>query len=243
MAADGRVVVGSRDATDHRDVFTALDLNRGLELWAYTYDAPASLDYGKLPRATPGQSGGVVVTLGATGILSGLDATTGVPLWTVDLPERFAAELPTWGFSGSPLVIEGVIYVQVGESSSLVAIDLFSGETKWQVAGAAPAYASLVSASGGQQIVGVDDSGYFVRRAADGKMLWSRELRRRSPATSVCPSPVVAADGVIFTAENNGVQWFPVRRRGLSQKSVRDQRCFDSGFTHAGMRRKPTAGR
>ena len=78
LAASGMVVAGSRDPADKKDRFSAFDLATGQPLWAHEYEAEAELDYGNSPRATPALAEGVVVTQGATGRLSALDAATGV---------------------------------------------------------------------------------------------------------------------------------------------------------------------
>ncbi len=216
MAADDMVVVSGRDAADRRDLFVALDLSSGSELWLHHYDAVAELDYGNSPRATPAAAGGLVVTLGATGILSALDGQTGVALWKVDLASRFNAPVPTWGFSGSPLVIDETIYLQIAKESSLVAIDLFSGQTRWQVAGKTAAYASLMPMGDGKTIVGVDESGYFARRAGDGAPVWS--YQPEISGDFGVPTPVPYAGGVIFTSENNGVQLIKTARGTLAER-------------------------
>jgi hypothetical protein len=198
------IVVGGRDAADRKDRFTALDRRTGRPLWLHEYDAPAELDYGNSPRATPVLIEGIVVTLGATGVLSALDATTGVSLWSVDLAKRFSTPVPTWGFSGSPLVIDRVIYLQVGEQAAVVAIDLFSGDTKWQVAGQTSAYSSLMPLADQPLIVGVQPNGYFVRRIKDGTQVWG--YTSEFSGDFGVPAAVPTQHGVVFTSENNGIQ-------------------------------------
>ncbi|MCG8650391.1 MAG: PQQ-like beta-propeller repeat protein [Pirellulales bacterium] len=209
LMVDGEtVVVTGRDAADQNDRLTALDLSTGQVSWIDEYPAPAKLDYGNSPRGTPAAAGGVIVALGATGVLSALDGQTGVALWRVDLQKRFKVSLPTWGFSGSPLVLNDQVFVQVGKDSALAAIDLYSGETLWQVPGRAAAYSSLMPARGGKWIIGSDQVGYFARRAVDGSLVWSYEPEIEGDFG--VPSPVIGKDHLIFTSENNGVQLIPI---------------------------------
>lgn len=223
IATPDLVIVAGRDATDQRDRFSALDAVTGQRLWTYEYDAPADLDYGNSPRATPTISGGVLVTLGATGILSALDPLTGAPLWSTDLAERFGVEVPTWGFSGSPLVLKGAIHLQVGEDAALVAIDLISGKTQWRVPGRSSRYASLIRMDD-ERIVGVGDDGFFVRRSDDGSLLWAYESEFSGDFG--VPSPVVAGDDLILTGENNGVALF----RSVDQKLARSPVAVDDNL-------------
>ena len=63
------------------------------------------------PRATPTLDGTQVVTFGATGIVNVLDAATGAVAWSRNAAEDVDRETPTWGFSGSPLVLEDLVVV------------------------------------------------------------------------------------------------------------------------------------
>ena len=222
-AAGNLVFVGGRDIEDRRDRFVAVDRSSGKQVWVYQYDAVAELDYGNSPRATPLFTDGVLVTLGATGVLSALDAESGIPLWTVNLPETFAAEVPTWGFSGSPIVIDAMIYLQINRQAALVAIDLFSGETKYAVPGHEPSYSSLIETPDHKFLLGVDSQGYFARRVNDGALVWS--LKPQYDGDFGVPSPVIHRNGLILASENNGIQFVP---RSIEQFGVQVSMLDDS---------------
>jgi outer membrane protein assembly factor BamB len=210
------VIVSGRDVTDGHDVFVGLDLATGKQLWRYQYEAAIALDYGNSPRATPVYSAGVLVTLGASGILSAVDPSSGVPLWTLDFKQAFDAEIPTWGFSGSPLVIDSQILVQVASDPALIALDLFTGEIRWRVTGQPAAYSSLMPIHQGTEVIGVSEEGYFVRNAPDGRLLWS--VAPEHSGDFGVPAPVLGAHGVIFTSENNGVQLFASKSKTLAKQ-------------------------
>jgi len=220
------LIVSGRDAGDQRDLFVALKLDTGDEVWRYHYPADAHLDYGNSPRATPTFADGVLVALGATGIISGLDVKTGVPLWTVDLCERFNIPVPTWGFSGSPLVVDDLVFIQVAGDPSLVGLDLFSGEIRWQVANEYEfaSYASLMIASDRATLIGVGKESYFTRTIDDGQSEWSAKPDLFGDFG--VPSPVIVPGGVVFTSENNGVQLFSLP--GSEAAAVNDTLFPDS---------------
>lgn len=202
------VIVSGRTEDDLSDIFVALSLETGKQVWQHEYAAEADLDYGNSPRATPTIVGDVVVVLGATGQLSALELKTGDVKWTMNLTRRFQTPLPTWGFSGSPVVIENTVYLQVAPNSSLVAIDLKSGELQWKSSGDRSAYASMTPHRIGNQTVlfGVDESNYFARRADNGQLVW-----QQAPELSGdfgVPSPVVADSHLVYASENNGIQAF-----------------------------------
>jgi outer membrane protein assembly factor BamB len=201
--AENRIIVSGRDVSDLKDQFVALDAQSGRRLWTYQYEAPAELDYGNTPRATPVIAENVVVTLGATGILSAIDLKTGVKLWTLDLAKQYSLPIPTWGFCGTPLVHEQTIYLQVAVNPTLIAVDLFDGSIQWEVDGNEAAYSSLVLSTDGKSLFGVDSEGYFERRLKDGSIQWS--AKRPYSGDFGVPAPIVLNRGVAFIGENNGL--------------------------------------
>ena len=70
------------------------------------------------PRGTPTLANGRLYTLGATGILNALDATTGALVWSRNVGSDGGEKVPDWGFASSPLVVEDLLLVppQVGSS-------------------------------------------------------------------------------------------------------------------------------
>src|SRR5262249_14934833 len=63
------------------------------------------------PRATPVYANGRLFAVGATGTVSCLRATTGEPVWRVNLAERFGATKPVFGLAASPLVVGELVIV------------------------------------------------------------------------------------------------------------------------------------
>ena len=207
--ADGKLFVTGRDASDQTDLLICLDGKSGNRRWTYSHPAPADLDYGNSPRATPTIQDGVVVHLGATGQLVGLDESTGVGLWSVDLPRTYGLPMTDWGFCGSPLVDNQTVYLQVAESPSLVALDLFDGKLRWTMDEQPAAYSSLVLSDDGQSLFGVSVNGYFECDVQDGRLRWS--ANREISGDFGVPAPVLVDGGVAFIGENNGVLYKPTK--------------------------------
>ncbi|MEM6469570.1 MAG: PQQ-binding-like beta-propeller repeat protein [Planctomycetota bacterium] len=216
----GIVIVSGRDAIDQADTFTAVALESGKPLWQHSYEAPAALDYGNSPRATPVIRDGVVYTFGATGVLSAVDLITGSARWQVDLSSRFSEEVPTWGFSSSPIIIKDRLFIQLG-SHPVVAIDVGSGDSVWSERGRPAGYSSLMSTEilGRPVLVGTDKVGYFMRLADDGQYLWSG--KRSIPGDFVVPAAVLTSDRLFFTGENNGVESYSWSIEGREPPSKR----------------------
>jgi outer membrane protein assembly factor BamB len=156
------------------------------------------------PRATPTIHDGKVITQGATGIVNCLDARTGDVLWSHDTAEETGTDVLVWGKSGSPLVVDDMVIVNVGApndetlredfNSSLVAYDLESGELRWAAGNRQASYASPVVATlaGERQIVMANQSYVTSHRAEDGKVLWEIPWADEfdTNATSTQPMPV-----------------------------------------------------
>lgn len=199
----GRVIVGVRDPADGADVWLAVDAATGQPRWSVRDEAPAGFDYGNSPRATPAVAGGVAVTLGATGVMSGIDVETGVTLWQRRLTDTFGVPAPTWGFSATPLIIGEQIVAPVADQPTVVSLDLYTGRLRWRASGPPATYASPVAAGDGATFYGVDAVGYHRRRIDDGTLVWSAE--RPIEGDFGVPSPVVLDGGVVFVGENNGL--------------------------------------
>ena len=66
---------------------------------------------GNGPRSTPTVADSKVYSLGATGILTCLDARTGVVIWGKNILEETNQSVPKWAKSCSPLIVDGMVIV------------------------------------------------------------------------------------------------------------------------------------
>ncbi len=216
-AAEGVVVAGGRDLLDTSDLFVCWDAVTGAERWRYQYPAlpPAGfsgardgkLDFGNSPRATPAIVGEWVVTAGAFGDVACLNIRDGKVRWKLNLLTDYGGELPTWGFAGSPLVVDRTLYVQpAAEDAALAAIDLDSGDERWVADGFPPGYASLlvVDSPAGRQLVGWDMHGAVGWRLEDGRRLWN--VPPQEAGEFLVPSPVALGAGLLLVGETNGAR-------------------------------------
>jgi outer membrane protein assembly factor BamB len=129
------------------------------------------------PRATPTVGGGRVFTLGATGVLNALDARTGARLWSQNAAGDTGAKLPEWGFSGSPLVVDGLVVVAT--SGVLAAYDARTGARRWIGPEGNEGYTSpqLATIDGVKQVLLMSGSGLASVAPADGTPLWRHEWK------------------------------------------------------------------
>ena len=105
----------TQEQRGEEEAVVCLDSETGRQLWAATYPSRFSDPLGGPgPRATPTLSDGALYAMGAEGVLSRLDPKTGDIQWQQDLREVADREPPTWGFSSSPLVVDGLVIVHAG---------------------------------------------------------------------------------------------------------------------------------
>ena len=204
VVVSGRCVVVMDTLKDQQDTVRCLSTDTGKELWKHAYpNRGKSIPWGSCPRATPAISGGIVYTLSARGQLFALDLQNGHVLWQKDLTKDFRADLPTWAYCSSPLVVGNRLIVNPGSPRySLVALDLKTGKTVWNASGAEANYGSYLVAEvqGFQQIVGYDQEEVSGRSTVDGRVIWSKPLGK-TPGYLV-PSPVVMRDQLLLCGSN-----------------------------------------
>ncbi len=182
----------------------ALDAATGKEVWSHEDKTRFSEELGgDGPRATPTFADGCVYTLGATGVLNCLDAADGSLAWTRNIADDSGAKIPEWGFTSSPLVVDGRIVVFAGgpEDQSLLAYDSKTGDPAWNVASGGHSYSSpqLASFGGVEQVLYLSDREFTAADPATGKKIWgfpAGQVRTGMPATQpnlIGPNEVMIA--------------------------------------------------
>jgi outer membrane protein assembly factor BamB len=196
-------------------ILTAWDAATGKELWRYRYAA----DYGAHPsfsgggrpqsrtgpRATPTIDGDRLYTLGATGILLCLEAPTGKKLWQQDLCAVAGRDVPSHGFSGSPLLIGDRIYVNPGgtDGKSLAALDKKDGAVVWKALDDPIGYSTpcWVEAGERSQVIFFTGIGAVGVAPKDGRLLWRYPWKTQYNLHIASP---IYADGKVFISSNYG---------------------------------------
>ncbi|MBL7038022.1 MAG: PQQ-like beta-propeller repeat protein [Pirellulaceae bacterium] len=173
------------EESQQEDAVYCFDAETGEMLWKHTYPCPLLPKYyegGTL--ATPTVDGGVVYTLSKMGDLLCLQAATGKVLWQQQLNQEMGFTLPTWHFSGSPLVLDDRLILNVGSAGA--AFNKHTGELIWENGKDACGYATPVPAKvdghecvvfcGADSIIGV--------RIVDGELLWRYPFFNKHKATT-----------------------------------------------------------
>lgn len=182
------------------EVVSCYDASTGEPVWQHA-DAVRFFESnaGAGPRGTPAVDGGRVYTLGATGIVNALDAADGALAWSRDAAADTGAQLPDWGFSGSPLVVGDTLIVAA--SGTLIAYDLATGEPRWHGPAGGLSYSSpqLVTIDGVEQVLMLNADGLTSVAPADGAVLWDYPW----PGFPIT-QPALTADGGLLLAASGG---------------------------------------
>jgi outer membrane protein assembly factor BamB len=156
------------------------------------------------PRGTPTVESDKVYAEGGNGDVTCLDVATGKTLWYVNLSKDFGGGVPGWGYSESPLIVDGLVIVTPGgKSGTLVALDKLTGEVVWhsgEVTDGAHYSSPLVTEIGGvKQIVQFSRASVFGVSIKDGKFLW--KYTKPANGTANCCAPIVDQDHVFASSD------------------------------------------
>jgi hypothetical protein len=184
------------------EVVSCYNLRTGEPVWRHR-DATRFWESngGAGPRGTPTLSGGRVYSIGATGVVNVLDATTGAVVWSRNAAKDVNAKIPFWGISSSPLVVDDVVIVAAG--GKLAAYDTATGKPRWSGVGKGFSYSSphLATIDGVRQVLFISGPGTTSVDPATGKILWQHPWEG-----GAIVQPAVTDDGgvLVNTISMNG---------------------------------------
>lgn len=224
---------------DHdQEVVVCWDEATGREIWRRGYPAHFRQKFGNGPRGTPTIDGVMVYTMGATGVLTCLkDAgDQAEPVWQKKLLEEFGVRNLEWGLSASPLVENGLVYVNTGGQGgrALVAFDKKTGDVVWQTQddGAANSSPVLVTIAGQSQVVFLSAEGLVAVTPDKGETLWRYPWHTDFDANTT--TPLVVGDFVyVSTGYGKGCGMVKVENKDgkWSANLVYQNRNMRSHFT------------
>lgn len=214
-------VVGGRLYTQEqraeKEAVICYDANNGTELWIHE-DATRFTEVvaGPGPRATPTFHEGRIYAQGANGTLNCLDALDGKVIWSHDIAADSGAKVPQWGFSASPLVLQGVVLVFAGGpgGKSVLGYNAQSGDLAWSAGEGTLSYCSLQPAKldGVEQAVIATDRGLTAFEPTRGAILWKHDwILDGDTARVVQPAQVGEADFLLGTGFSYGTKRIHVR--------------------------------
>ena len=198
----GRVFTQEQRGED--EVVSCYALATGDPIWRHSNTARFwESNGGAGPRGTPTLSSGRVYTFGGTGILNVLDESNGAVVWSRNAATDTGTDVPTWGFSSSPLVLDDMVIVAA--AGSLIAYDLVSGEPRWSNPAGGDCYSSphLAEIDGIRQVLLLNEAGAISVAPADGSLLWQHAW----PGHPIVQPALIAEGDILVSAdERSGVR-------------------------------------
>jgi outer membrane protein assembly factor BamB len=181
----GFVVVGNRAFTQVQrrsgQYVVCLNLSNGSTVWETRYGWPWQMD-GQWPGpyATPTYADGRIYFAGAYGLVGCVDAAGGRVCWSHDIRSEFGGRGMHFGYSATPLVEFGKVYVPTGsEKGAVLALNAEDGQIAWQSGSQIASYSSLIpiSCGGITQIVSFLEVDTIANDPVTGEQLWSNTWR------------------------------------------------------------------
>ena len=216
-------IVGHRLYTQEQrgddEFVVCYDTAQGTELWLH-HDTTRFFEVvaGAGPRGTPTFHEGRIYALGANGKLNCLHAVTGKVVWSRDIVADTGAKIPQWGFSSSPLVVEGLVSVFAGGPSgkSVVAYQADTGKLAWTAGEGELSYCStqLSKVCGVEQLLITTNAGLTAFKPASGEVLWHHAWPTEGIARVVQPAVISESDILIGTGLGVGTRRIHVEREG-----------------------------
>jgi len=209
-------------------------LRTGEELWCHAEPGRFEDEHGDGPRSTPTVHAGRVFSMGANGVLTCLELTTGKLIWkreTLSNPEQ---QNLLWGMSGSPLVIDDQVIVTpgAGEGASAISYYLETGDELWRSGDDRAAYSSPTQSQicDERQLLSFNGAG-LRSYGMDGTPRWLHPwlTQGESQRVNVAQPVVVPVDSkdttgstrvLISSGYDNGTALLEIRRDGEQFKVV-----------------------
>jgi outer membrane protein assembly factor BamB len=234
--AGDRVFVTDRvPEPDEQERVLCLDRSTGASLWSFAYPCRyQDIDYALGPRASVTIADGRAFALGAMGHLHCLDAATGKLLWGMNLAAETRAIINVWGVTAAPLVVGGLVIVQIGgqADSCLIGLDVRTGKQVWRALDGRASYSSprLIRQGGQQVLLAWTGSWLAAVDPLTGRVLWKDPFKPQKGIINV-PDPVLDESGqhVFLTSFYDGSFCFALKpdaalpdlvwqRRGASER-------------------------
>ena len=197
----GRVYAFGHDEQAGLDSVFCLDAETGQEIWKHAYPCEIrDKQHEGGPCGTPAVAGKKVLTISKMADFHCLDAETGKVVWYKDLKKELGAKVPSWSFSGSPLILNQLVIIDVGR---IAAFDIVTGDLVWKTKDYGAAYSSPVAFDLGNRkgLAVFPEIGLVVLDAKDGK-----EIARHAWETSFgvnAATPIVLGNKIFLSSGYN----------------------------------------
>lgn len=214
----GVTVAGGKAFTagwkDGDTTFFAFDAETGKKAWSHTFPTKKydNLNVGG-PSGTAAVSEGRVYHMARDGQFFCYDADKGDIVWQKNLTKAYGVKVPQWGFSGSPLILDDTVYLDIGV---IVALNKATGKEQWKTKDYGPAYSTpaLIAYEGKDYLAVFPKTGLYVLERDTGKEIAHHPWDTKYGVNAA--TPVVVDNKVLISSEyNNGCAMLKFNGRGL----------------------------
>ena len=195
--AGGRVFTLGNAA--NTDTVWCLEAATGAVLWKHSYESDLGDKYFEGgPGSTPSVAGERVFTISRWGDVFAFAAATGKILWSKNVAKETGVRVPGWGFTGSPLVHEKLLVLNVGEAG--LALDQDTGVIVWQSGDNNAGYSTPLPLRRGDDWLALlgTESAYLAVNLRTGKPAW--RVRWLTEYGVNAADPVVSGDLVFISS-------------------------------------------
>ena len=195
--ADGRLYTAGW--ADGKTTFYCFNADTGEKAWSHSF---ATNKYDRFnvggTRGSAAVSDGRVYFVDADAGMHCYDAKSGEVLWQKDLAKAYGVKAPDWGFSGSPVILGDVVYVDVGRT---VALNKADGKEIWKTDNLGPAYSSPApfSFKGKDYLAVFPSTGLYVIERETGKV--AAHHGWKTPYGVNAATPAIIGDRIFISSE------------------------------------------
>ena len=235
--ADGRAFTAGWEGG--KTTLFAFDAKSGKELWSHSFRTKKydNLNVGG-PRGTAAVDGGKVYHVAGGGEMFCYDAANGDVIWQKNLAKEYGVKVPRWGFSGSPLILDDTVYLDIGK---IIALNKDTGKEQWATRDYGPAYStpSLITFKGKDYLAVFPATGLYVVERDGGKQVAHYPWKTSYDVHAA--TPVIIKDKFIFMSSdyNTGCALLQFNGSGLQtiweNKNLKNQMCtslFHEGYLY-----------
>jgi hypothetical protein len=207
----GVAIAGQRVFLFHRvrnhEILEALDLETGKTIFQDSSPTTFHPRFGTEngPLCVPTVSQGRVITFGAQGLLTCLNALTGQRIWQRDTQRDFRADGGDYGAGSCPLVIDQHVIVNIGgrNGAGIVGFDLNTGATLWKSTSEPASDSAPVPVNIEDQQLAIMLTRYkcLMLDPKSGTTLFEFPFGRRGPSR-IAASPLILQDRLFVTASD-----------------------------------------
>ena len=217
----GAIVAGDRvfvveTVDEQTEQVRALRRTDGTEIWRYSWQGGMDVPFfakrnGNWVRSTPAFDGERLFVGGMQERFFALDAGSGELVWSIDFPKAYDTRQPDFGFSSSPMVDDGAVYVQA--ATSLFKLDAASGDVIWRalegaddiMSGGAFSSPTIAELHGQRQLLVQTRSTLHGLDPDTGESLWSHDVPSFRGMNILTPT---VYDNSVFTSTHRNNTFF-----------------------------------